>query len=89
MGDLIQLAIAAVGGGGLMAITRYLIDRSKEDRLDFQAIMATLSEDNLRLRKENEILRMRIVVLEEHEVELTRRVAELESIVDRISNKKS
>lgn len=61
---ILEMAGALVAGGGITALTTYLINRRREDRSDFEAIVETLSADNTRLRTENLEMRIRISHLE-------------------------
>lgn len=75
----LKLLAAAISGGAVTTLTNYFISRKKEDRTDFERIVATWENDNSRLRKVNEADRAKIDELERKLFDLQNKILLMES----------
>jgi hypothetical protein len=62
--NLLELLAAFITGGILQAILKFLLDKRKQGRIDFQIILKRLDDDNRNIHAENDLLKKRLTNLE-------------------------
>lgn len=75
-----------LGGGIFTGVLTFFINKKKEDRTDFDAIVKVLKEDNERLREGRQDDHERIIVLEESVLKLKGVVLELKAEISRLNS---
>lgn len=84
MDGFIQLISIGLTGGAIGAFLTFLVSKQRENRNNFTAIIETWAADNARLRESEEILRQRILALENEIIQLKEQLIRLEAVQNRV-----